>query len=262
VAVPGIRQEHLLELIDSHASDFSHLTIIPDLRGVCSLGAEARDFCRELTLEVRKDLLLPGPRLAKRLIDNVVALALGIATLPLVLLIVILIKLESRGPVLYRHSRIGRGGSTIEVLKFRSMVVDGDWVLRQYLVQHPELALEWKRNQKLRNDPRVTRIGKFLRRTSLDELPQLWNVLKGEMSMVGPRPIVQSEVDRYGECFSLYTQVTPGLTGLWQVSRRNDTSYSERVEMDAYYVRNWSVWLDLYLVARTASVVLEGRGAY
>ena len=262
VAVPGIAQEHLLDLIDSHASDFSHLMIMPDLRGVGSLGAEARDFCRELTLEVRKDLLLPGPRLAKRLIDVVLSLALGIVTLPLVLLIVILIKLESRGPVFYRHTRIGRGQTKIEVWKFRSMVMNGDQVLLQYLAQHPELALEWERNQKLKDDPRVTRIGKFLRRTSLDELPQLWNVLKGEMSLVGPRPIIQEEVARYGDRFSLYTQVYPGLTGLWQVSGRNDTSYDERVRLDTYYVRNWSLWLDIYLLARTAGVVLAGRGAY
>jgi lipopolysaccharide/colanic/teichoic acid biosynthesis glycosyltransferase len=142
------------------------------------------------------------------------------------------------------------------------MVMNGDQVLLQYLAQHPELALEWERNQKLKDDPRVTRIGKFLRRTSLDELPQLWNVLKGEMSLVGPRPIIQEEVARYGDRFSLYTQVYPGLTGLWQVSGRNDTSYDERVRLDTYYVRNWSLWLDIYLLARTAGVVLAGRGAY
>jgi Undecaprenyl-phosphate galactose phosphotransferase WbaP len=262
VAVPGMAQEHLLDLIDSHASDFSHLMIMPDLRGAGSLGAEARDFCRELTLEVRKDLLLPGPRLAKRMIDIFLSLALGIVTLPLMLLIVILIKLESRGPAFYRHTRIGRGQRKIDVWKFRSMVVNGDRVLFRYLARHPELALEWERNQKLRHDPRITGIGKFLRKTSLDELPQLWNVLKGEMSLVGPRPIIQEEVARYGDRFSLYTQVYPGLTGLWQVSGRNDTSYDQRVELDIYYVRNWSVWLDVYLLARTAGVVLAGRGAY
>src|ERR1051326_7619967 len=235
--------------------------IMPDLRGAGSLGAEVRDFCQELTLEVRKDLLLRGPRLIKRLIDIVLALALGIATLPLILLIVILIKREAPGPAFYSHPRIGRGQRTIRVWKFRSMVLDGDRVLQQHLEQNPEAALEWKANQKLRDDPRVTRVGKFLRRTSLDELPQIWNVLKGEMSMVGPRPIILSEVDRYGECFSLYTQVSPGLTGLWQVSGRNDTTYDERVGLDAYYVRNWSVWLDFYLLARTAGVVIDGRGA-
>jgi Undecaprenyl-phosphate galactose phosphotransferase WbaP len=262
VAVPGIRQESLLELIDSHASDFSHLMIMPHVRGAGSLGAEVRDFCQELTLEVRKDLVLRGPRLTKRVIDIVLALALAIVTLPLVLLIIFLIKRESPGPALYSHTRIGRGQRKIRVWKFRSMVMDGGKILDQYLSENPDAAEEWKENQKLRNDPRVTRIGRFLRRTSLDELPQIWNVLKGEMSMVGPRPIVQSEVDRYGECFSLYTQVSPGLTGLWQVSGRNDTTYAERVGLDAYYVRNWSVWLDFYLLARTATVVIEGRGAY
>jgi len=262
VAVPGMRQENLLELIDSHASDFSHVMIMPDMRRAGSLGAEAREFCQQLTLEVRKDLLLRGPRLVKRLIDIVLALAMGVVTLPLILLTVVLIRRESAGPAFYSHPRIGRGQRVIRVWKFRTMVLDGDRVLGQYLSQNPKAAAEWGAKQKLRDDPRVTRIGRLLRRTSLDELPQLWNILKGEMSMVGPRPIVQSEVDRYGECFSLYTQVSPGLTGLWQVSGRNDTSYAERVGLDAYYVRNWSVWLDIYLLARTATAVIEGRGAY
>src|SRR5204862_5954944 len=189
-----------------HASDFSHLMIMADFGGVGSLGAEARDFCRELTLEVRKNLLLPGPILAKRVMDIGLALVLAILAAPLLLLIVILIKLESRGPAFYKHARIGRGERTINVWKFRSMMTHGDRVLQQYLERHPELAKEWERDQKLKNDPRVTRVGRFLRRTSLDELPQLWNVLKGEMSLVGPRPIVQSEVQRYGERFSLYRQ--------------------------------------------------------
>jgi lipopolysaccharide/colanic/teichoic acid biosynthesis glycosyltransferase len=142
------------------------------------------------------------------------------------------------------------------------MVPDADAVLTKYLETHPELKEEWLRDQKLRNDPRITRTGRFLRKTSLDELPQLWNVLRGEMSLVGPRPIVEAEIERYGANFALYTRVLPGLTGLWQVSGRNDTTYPERVALDSYYVRNWSVWLDLYILARTVWVVLAGKGAY
>jgi lipopolysaccharide/colanic/teichoic acid biosynthesis glycosyltransferase len=142
------------------------------------------------------------------------------------------------------------------------MVQNADRLLHEYLQQHPELREEWERDQKLRNDPRITRVGRFLRKTSLDEFPQLWNVLLGEMSLVGPRPIVEDEVKRYGSLFALYTKVRPGLTGLWQVSGRNDTTYAERVAMDAYYVRNWSPWLDLYILARTVWVVLFGKGAY
>lgn len=142
------------------------------------------------------------------------------------------------------------------------MMPNADCVLSQYLEKHPEMAEEWKRDHKLRNDPRVTRIGRLLRKTSLDELPQLWNVLRGQMSLVGPRPIVYEEIAKYGDGFPLYSQVLPGLTGLWQVSGRNNTTYDERVALDAYYVRNWSPWLDIYLLARTVTVVLRREGAY
>jgi lipopolysaccharide/colanic/teichoic acid biosynthesis glycosyltransferase len=142
------------------------------------------------------------------------------------------------------------------------MVQNADRVLDEYLIRHPELKDAWEQDHKLRNDPRVTRVGRFLRQTSLDELPQLWNILRGEMSLVGPRPIVDEEIWRYGDKFTLYTKVTPGLTGLWQVSGRNNLPYEERVNLDAYYVRNWSVWLDVYILIRTIWVVASGEGAY
>jgi lipopolysaccharide/colanic/teichoic acid biosynthesis glycosyltransferase len=142
------------------------------------------------------------------------------------------------------------------------MAQNADHVLRGCLMSNPELRQEWERTHKLRNDPRITTVGRFLRRTSLDELPQLWNVFKGEMSLVGPRPIVQDEVARYGANFDLYTKVRSGLTGLWQVSGRNDTSYEERVKLDTFYVRNWSVWLDLCILFRTIGTVLLRKGAY
>jgi lipopolysaccharide/colanic/teichoic acid biosynthesis glycosyltransferase len=142
------------------------------------------------------------------------------------------------------------------------MVQNADQVLSEYLREHPILRQEWDWNQKLKDDPRITRVGRFLRRTSLDELPQFWNALKQEMSLVGPRPIVQEEIHRYGEDFQLYQMVKPGITGLWQVSGRNSLSYERRVSLDSYYVRNWSVWLDLYVLARTIKVVLKGDGAY
>jgi lipopolysaccharide/colanic/teichoic acid biosynthesis glycosyltransferase len=134
--------------------------------------------------------------------------------------------------------------------------------LARHLDQHPELRTEWERDHKLRDDPRVTPVGRFLRKTSLDELPQLWNVFCGQMSLVGPRPIVDEEVPRYGESFKLFTRVRPGVTGMWQVSGRNDTTYTERVALDSYYVRNWSPWLDLYILAHTLRVVVMGKGAY
>jgi lipopolysaccharide/colanic/teichoic acid biosynthesis glycosyltransferase len=142
------------------------------------------------------------------------------------------------------------------------MVKNSTEVLKMFLETNPDLREEEERDQELRNDPRITRIGKFLRKSSLDELPQLWNVLRGDMSLVGPRPIVVSEVSKYEEAYFLYERVTPGLTGLWQVSGRNRTTYEERVLFDTYYVRNWSVWMDFYLLAKTVGVVLSGDGAF
>ena len=260
--MPHAPRAQLLALLESHASTFPNVLIIPDLDGLSSLGMQARDLCRVLALEVRKSLLLPGPRIAKRIIDLTVALLMGAVALPWILLIAALIRLESRGPAFYCHDRIGRHETSFKVWKFRSMVMNADEVLRSYLARHPELADEWAQDHKLKNDPRITRVGRLLRKTSLDELPQLWNILRGQMSLVGPRPIVYAEVAKYAEAFSLYTQVLPGLTGLWQVSGRNDTTYAERVALDMYYVRNWSPWLDLYLLARTVKVVLAGKGAY
>jgi lipopolysaccharide/colanic/teichoic acid biosynthesis glycosyltransferase len=142
------------------------------------------------------------------------------------------------------------------------MVKDADSVLQEYLEQNPDLLEEWKASQKLRNDPRVTRVGRWLRQSSLDELPQLWNVFRGEMSLVGPRPIVEAEIARYGEGFELYKRVRSGLTGLWQVSGRSETSYHQRVTYDTFYVRNWSVWLDFCILFRTIGTVLSRSGAF
>ena len=171
-------------------------------------------------------------------------------------------KLSSRGPVLYANDRIGRDGKRFKMWKFRSMFINSAAVLDEHLDANPDLREQWETNLKLKYDPRITRIGRFIRKTSLDELPQLWNVIKGEMSLVGPRPILLEEQSRYGEYFRIYTSVSPGITGLWQVSGRSNTSYEERLQLVAYYVHNWSLWLDIYLLLRTVRIVLFGRGAY
>jgi Undecaprenyl-phosphate galactose phosphotransferase WbaP len=194
--------------------------------------------------------------------DVLFALLLGLIALPFGLLIAAAIRLESRGPALFAHTRIGKRSRRFRLWKFRSMVSNADEVLQTYLDQHPGYALEWRLAHKLRNDPRVTRVGRFLRKTSLDELPQLWNVLRGEMSLVGPRPIVEEEIAKYGPSVALYSQVLPGLTGLWQVSGRNDTTYRERVELDGRYIRAWTAALDLHVLMKTVRVVLRGHGAY
>jgi undecaprenyl-phosphate galactose phosphotransferase len=199
--------------------------------------------------------------LAKRAFDIVGAVFLSVLLSPLILAIITLIRIEGQ-PVLFWHKRIGRNGRSFHCLKFRSMVRNAEQVLRHLLNEHPELRDEWTKNFKLRNDPRITRTGRVLRLTSLDELPQLWNVLRGEMSLVGPRPIVRAELLRYGRNASRYLAVKPGLTGLWQVKGRSDTTYRRRVAMDKFYVRNQSILLDIYILAATPSAVLRRNGAY
>jgi exopolysaccharide production protein ExoY len=197
----------------------------------------------------------------KRVFDIAGALVLGLVFLPLIVAIAVLLRGEG-GPIIFRHRRLGRDGKVFDCLKFRSMVPDADRVLRDLLERQPELKAEWIRDHKLRNDPRVTRIGRFLRRTSLDELPQIWNVLRGEMSLVGPRPVVREELMRYGRCACMYLSARPGITGLWQVTGRNDTNYRRRVALDVYYVRRHNIGMDLYILLKTTHVVIAGGGAY
>jgi exopolysaccharide production protein ExoY len=197
-----------------------------------------------------------------RAIDIIASLVLLIFLAPLLALIVIAVRLTDKGPILFAHSRIGRHGTRFRCLKFRSMAVDADLRLESILASSESARSEWAAGQKLRIDPRLTRIGGALRKTSLDELPQLINVLRGEMSLVGPRPIVDAEVSRYGRYFSTYCIVRPGITGLWQVSGRSDTSYRRRVALDVSYVRAKSLRLDLFILLMTVPRVLEARGSY
>jgi Undecaprenyl-phosphate galactose phosphotransferase WbaP len=199
----------------------------------------------------------------KRALDFLGAIVLAVVSSPLILAIVIvaLIRREP-GSIIYKHRRIGQDGRAFECLKFRTMVPNADQVLRELLERDPAIKAEWLRDHKLRCDPRVTRLGRFLRRTSLDELPQLWNVMRGEMSLVGPRPVVREELLRYGRNARAYLSAKPGITGLWQVKGRNNTDYRRRVVLDTYYVRNQNLLLDLYILLRTTRVVLRGSGAY
>jgi lipopolysaccharide/colanic/teichoic acid biosynthesis glycosyltransferase len=176
----------------------------------------------------------------------------------LLLLIAIAVRLDSPGPVIYRRRVMGINGRQFDAYKFRTMLTNGD----EILAQHPELLAEWVENQKLVDDPRVTRLGRFLRKTSLDELPQLINVLKREMSLVGPRMISPGEITKYNQWDMNLLTIQPGITGLWQVSGRSDVSYEERVRLDMHYIRNWTIWLDLQLLLQTIPAVLKGRGAY
>jgi exopolysaccharide production protein ExoY len=197
-----------------------------------------------------------------RTFDIVGASVILALVLPFLIALSMILYLSDPGPIFYRHRRIGFQGRYFDCLKFRSMRVDGDAILREHLRNCPEAQREWDATHKLRNDPRVTPIGAIVRKLSLDEFPQLINILRGEMSIVGPRPIVEAEVDRYGRHFEHYCLVRPGLTGLWQVSGRNDTSYRQRVRMDVAYVHRKSVVLDTWLIFRTVPAVLLARGSY
>jgi undecaprenyl-phosphate galactose phosphotransferase len=181
---------------------------------------------------------------------------------PLMAVIAYRIRRADGGKAFFAHSRVGRHGELFRCYKFRTMISTSSEVLARLLAEDPEARAEWERDHKLRNDPRITPVGRFLRRTSLDELPQLLNVLRGEMSLVGPRPVVMDELDRYGEARIYYLQVRPGLTGLWQISGRNDVDYGRRVSLDTWYVRNWTLWYDLVILFKTALVVPSRGGAY
>lgn len=261
-AMPDVGRTLLMSMIEKFGAKFSHVLVIPDMEGFSSLWVESRSVGGMVGLELRQKVLAADYVVAKRLLDLALTVSGAALAFPLLILIALWIKLDSSGPLFYGQMRIGRNGVPFRAWKFRSMVVNADKMLASHLAAHPELREEWERDHKLKQDPRVTSAGRFLRRTSLDELPQLWNVFRGEMSLVGPRPITAQEVAKYGGNIDVYKKVKGGITGLWQVSGRNDVSYDERVYWDLFYVRNWSIWLDLCILFRTIAVVLFSRGAY
>lgn len=212
---------------------------------------------------VNKPLLQFTPCTIKRCLDLMICIPLLLALAIPILVIGLLIKLKSPGPIFFGHRRIGQHGTVFRAWKFRTMVVDSEVVLEEYLRANPEARAEWLKDQKLKNDPRIIGwVGHLLRKWSLDELPQLWNVLLGQMSLVGPRPIVNSEIEKYAEAYFCYSNMVPGITGLWQISGRNNTTYEERVTLDEHYARHWSPWLDLWILIKTPRVVLSRDGAY
>ena len=262
ILVPEGLETPLVEMLDELNHRFRRVWLVPDLLDVSSVWVSARDLRGHLALEVRNNIVEPGNRLAKRVLDIFVVLLVLPIALPLMAVVAIWIALDSRGSVLLRQTRVGQYGRPVSVLKFRTMHRNADAVLEQLLQRDPEARAEWEERRKLRQDPRVTRAGRFLRRASLDELPQLFNVLRGEMSLVGPRPVMKDELANYGDRVHLYDRLKPGLTGLVQVSGRSTLTYQERVRLDAYYARNWSLWLDLVILFRTAAAVLFGKGAF
>lgn len=260
-AMPYTRRQNLARHVNLARLNFRHVVVIPNLAGITNSAVVSRDFAGIFGVEIRYNLLDPRALRAKRLLDVVATALGGMLILPLVLILYVLVRFESSGPVFYKAQRMGQNGRLFSCIKFRTMAPEAEELLRQLLAKNEEAKREYTTYHKLRNDPRVTRVGRFLRKTSLDELPQLWNVLRGEMSLVGPRPYLPRESEDIGITQNEILRVPPGLTGPWQVSGRHETPFSERVQMDAHYVQNWSVWLDIILLARTVRVLLFDRAA-
>ena len=247
--------------LDEFTGWFTYIEYVPTASAFPVFGAKAVSFDGVGGIEMVNQARKRAFSIQKRLLDAALSFIAFIIASPLFILIPLAIKLTGKGNVFYRQERLGKNGRKIKVWKFRSMYPDADVRLEKLLAENPEAAREWNENFKLRNDPRITTVGRFLRKTSLDELPQLFNVFLGEMSLIGPRPIVEKEIAYYGEYYRTFSSVKPGITGLWQVSGRSDTDYTRRVALDCCYVLNWSPWMDVWITIRTIFAVFLARGA-
>lgn len=264
IAAPGLDRDELLNMVYRLQPYVDNITFVPDLFGVPVGHMELDTLFNEkaVLLRIRNNLANVYNRFLKRSFDLLLSIAGMIIFVPAIAVISLCVYIDSPGPIIFAHKRIGKGGKSFPCYKFRSMAPNAAEALAKYLAENPAAREEWERDFKLKDDPRVTRVGNFLRKTSLDELPQLFNVIKGEMSLVGPRPIVTGEIEKYGKYIYDYYLVRPGITGMWQVNGRSDTTYDERVQLDSWYVRNWSLWQDVMLLVKTVGVVLKGKGAY
>ncbi len=262
IAMPGLTRDRLSDIVQSLS--FPNVIFIPDLFGIQSLWITSRDLGGVLGLEIKKNLLVTSNRVLKRLLDYSIALPLFVVTAPFLAGCAVWIKMVSPGTAFFRQHREGEGGKQITILKLRTMYPDAERLLSEHLEANGDEKVSWFRYYKLKHDPRILRgIGWFLRRYSLDELPQLWNVLRGDMSLVGPRPFPYYHLDSFPASFrTLRTSVMPGVTGLWQVSARSDGDLKIQEMEDTYYIRNWSLWLDIYVLLRTVQTVLMPKGAY
>lgn len=255
-----LRENVLRQLAHWRAEDVS---VIPAMRGIPLYGTDiSYFFSHEVALlKLRNNLRYWPARLLKRVFDVLTSGVILLLFFPLLVYLAVVIRKDG-GPAIFSHRRVGQGGQVFNCYKFRSMCVNAEKQLRDILASNPELRAEWEREFKLRDDPRISKIGHFLRRTSLDELPQIFNVIKGDMSLVGPRPVIQAELGRYGDDVAYFLMVRPGMTGLWQVSGRNDVGYDTRVYLDTWYVKNWSLWYDIAILFKTIKVVFKREGAY
>lgn len=263
LAIPDFDRRQLPALLEGPLAHYKKIVLIPDLFEIPTLWVRSRDIAGVLGLEITSNLLDPLARFVKRAMDLALVLLAAPLWMPLCLVLALTIRLEDGASALYFQERLGKNGVTFKTMKFRTMVPDAERVLQEKLDQDPALRAEWEAHFKLCKDPRITRVGTLLRTTSLDELPQLINVLRGEMSLVGPRPLpAYHQESLTARTQQLRARLRPGLTGLWQISGRSDTGNEGFERWDAYYVRNWSVWLDLVILFRTARAVVKRSGAY
>jgi Undecaprenyl-phosphate galactose phosphotransferase WbaP len=261
-AMPYTRREQLASMVSAASERFRHVLVVPNLSGITNSAVVARDLAGTFAVEIKYNLLDSWAQRAKRALDLFGAAIGGLLICPLLVTVALLIKLDSPGPAMFVQERPGLNGSVFRIFKFRTMYNDAEQRLAQLSLENLSFKEEFEEHGKLKADPRVTRVGRWLRKFSLDELPQLWNVLKGEMSLIGPRPYLISQRSQISDSEKFILRVPPGISGLWQVNGRSDATLEQRVGLDVYYVRNWSAWLDLVILARTAKCVILGRGAY
>ena len=262
IAAPGLSKDALQNLVVQLQTVVENISFIPDLIGTPMSSAETSILFTEkiLMLNLKNNLANPVNRFIKRAFDLILTFFGVIFILPILFVITVAVAINNNGKIIFAHRRVGKAGKHFFCYKFQTM--KSDFNLKKYLKKHPNAKKEWDESFKLTDDPRVTKLGAFLRKYSLDELPQLFNVLKGDMSLVGPRPIVDEEIPKYGKFIREYFMVPPGITGFWQVNGRSDTTYPERVQMDTWYVRNWSVWIDILYLFKTFKAVYSAKGAY
>lgn len=264
LAMPSLPPEKISSLTAWIQSYAINTVVIPDIKGVALLNTDLLHlFYEEIFLmNIKNNLKSPFNRFVKRIFDIFLSILLLPLLLPLIGIVGILIKLETPGPAIYLHQRIGKNGKIFSCFKFRTMHKDAEELLKDILQSNENMRKEWEETWKLKDDPRVTKIGKFLRKTSLDELPQIFNVLKGDMSFIGPRPYLLREKKYINESLPIITSINPGITGLWQVSGRSNIGYKYRIKLDTWYVMNWSLWLDIVILFKTLKVVIRGEGAF
>ncbi len=265
IADPNLLAAEQVELANTLQPLVKYITLVPDLFGLSLSGIEAAYLFEEqiVMLQIKNRLRSRISSSFKRAFDVIISLLISLLALPIMLLIAVMIRIDSPGPAFYISKRIGRGGSEFNCIKFRTMYINADKILEDFLTANKKAFYEWENYNKLiSDDPRVTHIGRVLRRLSLDELPQLINILKGEMSLVGPRPYLPREKEQMGSYAYDILVGKPGLAGLWQASGRNKLSFESRLKLDSWYMKNWSVWLDIFLLLKTSRVVIKRDGAY